>query len=161
VGADRDTPTKFSRTKLIGDNALMECDLDWVILRPSVVVGRAAYGGSALMRGLAALPVLPVMPNTGRLQIVHLDDVVDAAMFFLRPDAAARPPGPSRGWSRFSAAGCVGRRPARFGCPCRSRSSPTSWATRSRSSAGVRPYAPPRSAKSGAERPAIRNRSAA
>ena len=87
VGVDRGTPTEFSRTKLAGDQALMERDLDWVILRPSVVIGRAAYGGSALMRGLAAAPIVPSMPDTGPLQIVHLDDVVDAVMFFLRPDA--------------------------------------------------------------------------
>jgi hypothetical protein len=68
----------------------MERNLDWVILRPSVVIGRAAYGGSALMRGLAAAPVVPVMPGTGPLQIVHLDDVVDAVMFFLKPDAPVR-----------------------------------------------------------------------
>ncbi|MBV8751342.1 MAG: SDR family oxidoreductase [Hyphomicrobiales bacterium] len=90
VGVDRETPTEFSRTKLMGDQALMERDLDWVILRPSVVIGRAAYGGSALMRGLAALPVLPVMPETGPLQIVHLDDLVDAVMFFLTSGAPVR-----------------------------------------------------------------------
>jgi uncharacterized protein YbjT (DUF2867 family) len=90
VGVDRETPTEFSRTKLAGDNALMELDLGWVILRPSVVVGRAAYGGSALFRGLAALPIEPVMANTGPLQIVNLDDVVDTIVFFLRPDAPSR-----------------------------------------------------------------------
>jgi uncharacterized protein YbjT (DUF2867 family) len=90
VGVDRQTPTAFSRTKLLGDQALMERNLDWVILRPSVVIGRAAYGGSALMRGLAAAPVMPIMPGTGPLQIVHLDDLVDAVMFFLRPDAPVR-----------------------------------------------------------------------
>jgi uncharacterized protein YbjT (DUF2867 family) len=90
VGVDRETPTDFSRTKLAGDKALMERDLDWVILRPSVVVGRTAYGGSALIRGLAALPVLPVMASTGPLQIVHLDDVVDTITFFLRPDAPSK-----------------------------------------------------------------------
>src|SRR5262249_17501542 len=68
----------------------MERNLDWVILRPSVVIGRAAYGGSALMRGLAALPVVPIMPDTGPLQIVHLDDLVDAVMSFLKPDAPVR-----------------------------------------------------------------------
>ena len=68
----------------------MERDLDWVILRPSVVIGRAAYGGSALMRALAAAPFAPVMPGTGPLQIVHLDDVIDAIVFFLRPDAPVR-----------------------------------------------------------------------
>jgi len=90
VGVDRETPTEFSRSKLLGDQALMERDLDWVILRPSVVIGRGAYGGSALLRGLAAAPVAPIMPGTAPLQIVHLDDVVDAVMFFLRPEAPAR-----------------------------------------------------------------------
>src|ERR1051326_7031559 len=90
VGVDRATPTEFSCTKLAGDQALIERDLDWVILRPSVVIGRPAYGGSALMRGLAAAPIVPVMPGTGPLQIVHLDDVVDAIIFFLRPEAPVR-----------------------------------------------------------------------
>ena len=90
VGVDRETPTKFSRTKLAGDQELMKLDLDWVILRPSVVVGRAAYGGSALLRGLASLPILPIMPHAAPLQIVHLDDVVDAITFFLQPGAPSR-----------------------------------------------------------------------
>jgi uncharacterized protein YbjT (DUF2867 family) len=90
IGIDRKTPSAFSRTKLAGDKALMERDLDWVILRPSVVFGRPAFGASALMRGLAALPVVPVMPNTGELQIVLLEDVVRAVEYFLRPGSPAR-----------------------------------------------------------------------
>ncbi|NOJ44293.1 SDR family oxidoreductase [Bradyrhizobium australiense] len=90
IGVDRETPSDFSRSKLAGDKALMERDLDWVILRPSVVIGRAAYGASALMRGLAALPAIPVMPNTGQLQIVLLEDVVRAVEHFLDPAAPAR-----------------------------------------------------------------------
>jgi uncharacterized protein YbjT (DUF2867 family) len=90
IGVDRQTPSAFSITKLAGDKALMERDLDWVILRPSVVFGRAAFGASALMRGLAALPVRPVMPNTGELQIVLLDDVVRAVEYFLQPGSPSR-----------------------------------------------------------------------
>jgi uncharacterized protein YbjT (DUF2867 family) len=90
IGISEDSPTEFSRSKLAGERALMTRDLDWVILRPSVVVGRAAYGGSALFRGLAALPLLPVMPRTGALQIVQLDDVVATIGFFVRADAPAR-----------------------------------------------------------------------
>jgi uncharacterized protein YbjT (DUF2867 family) len=90
VGVDRETPTAFSRSKLAGDRALMARDLDWVILRPSVVIGRAAYGGSALLRGLASLPILPVIRETAPLQIVHLDDVVDAIARLVRPDAPSR-----------------------------------------------------------------------
>jgi uncharacterized protein YbjT (DUF2867 family) len=90
LGVDRHASTAFSRTKLAGDELLMSCDLDWIILRPSVVIGRPAYGGSALIRGLAALPFLPLVPGTGALEIVHLDDLVDAVVFFLKPDAPTR-----------------------------------------------------------------------
>lgn len=90
VGVDRETPSEFSRSKLAGDEALMALDLDWIILRPSVVIGRSAYGGSALLRGLAALPILPVMPGTTPIQIVHLDDLVEAIVFFLRPGSPAK-----------------------------------------------------------------------
>jgi hypothetical protein len=90
IGVDRETPSAFSRSKLAGDQALMASSLDWVILRPSVVVGRAAYGGSALLRGLAALPVFPALPGSGPLQLVHLDDLVDTIVFFLSPGASAR-----------------------------------------------------------------------
>ena len=90
IGVDRETPTPFSKSKLEGDQALMARDLDWVILRPSVVVGPSAYGGSALFRGLAALPVLPVAPETGLLQVVQLEDLTRTVLFFLQPNAPAR-----------------------------------------------------------------------
>lgn len=90
IGIDRESPTPFSQTKLRGDEALMRRNLDWIILRPSVVIGRSAYGGSALFRGLAALRVLPVMPNMARLQVVQLDDVVETVLFCLQPGAPAR-----------------------------------------------------------------------
>jgi uncharacterized protein YbjT (DUF2867 family) len=90
IGVDRHTATAFSQTKLAGDTALMQRDLDWIILRPSVVLGPAAYGGSALFRGLAALPVLPVIPNAGALQVVQLEDGVATVVFFLMPGAPSR-----------------------------------------------------------------------
>ena len=90
IGVDRGAATAFARTKLAGDQALMARDLDWVILRPSVVVGRQAYGGSALFRGLAALPIMPRVADTGLLQVVQLDDLVRTILFFLKPDAPSR-----------------------------------------------------------------------
>lgn len=80
----------FSQSKYRGEAAVQASDLDWVILRPSVVVGRSAYGGSALFRGLAALPFLPVIPNTGPLQLVWLDDLVETIARLIRADAPAR-----------------------------------------------------------------------
>jgi len=90
MNVDRGGITNFSRTKLAGDEALQARELDWVILRPSVVVGRPAYGGSALFRGLAALPFLPRTPEAGSLDIVQLDDVVETVVRLLRPDAPSR-----------------------------------------------------------------------
>lgn len=100
IGLDRPAATEFARSKGQGDEALTRCDLDWVILRPSVVLGPAAYGGSALFRGLAALPVLPVIPDSGPLQVVQLEDVAATVLFFIAPGAPARIaldlPGPER-----------------------------------------------------------------
>jgi hypothetical protein len=60
-------------------------------LRPSVVLAPgAAYGGSALLRGLAALPVLPNLAHAGRLHLVQLQDLVATVAFFLQPNAPAR-----------------------------------------------------------------------
>src|SRR5690606_8187115 len=70
IGVDRHQASAFSTTKLAGDDVLMKLPLEWVILRPSVVLGPSAFGASALFRGLAALPWLPVMPDTGPLQVV-------------------------------------------------------------------------------------------
>lgn len=117
--------SEFSRSKLRGDRRIIASSLDWVILRPSVVVGRAAYGGSALLRGLAALPIFPVPPNAGPLQLVWLDDVVETIARLLREGAPTRQIFELVGPTRYSFADAValvrrwlGRRPAyRFALP--------------------------------------------
>lgn len=53
AGVAEDAPTAFFRTKARGDAAIMDSGLDWVILRPTLVIGRAAYGGTALVRAAA------------------------------------------------------------------------------------------------------------
>jgi uncharacterized protein YbjT (DUF2867 family) len=80
----------FARSKLAADRALSALDLDWVILRPSIVFGDDAGGGSALLRGLAALPVVPLDGAAGDLQIVQLDDVAETVVRLTRPGAPAR-----------------------------------------------------------------------
>lgn len=85
---DRLTP--FARTKLEAERALRTLDLDAIILRPSIILGEAAYGGGALMRGLAALPVLPVDQRAGPLCVVQLEDVVETIVRFLQPGAPTK-----------------------------------------------------------------------
>jgi uncharacterized protein YbjT (DUF2867 family) len=79
LGVD-DQLTTFSRTKHAGDQALMASRLDWIILRPSIVLGGPPAGGSALIRGLAALPYLPVDQAQGPIDAVMLDDVIETVL---------------------------------------------------------------------------------
>jgi uncharacterized protein YbjT (DUF2867 family) len=90
LGVDRGGITDFSRSKWQGDEALAASGLDWVILRPSVVVGRPAYGGSALFRALASLPVFPNPAEAGPVDVVQLDDVAETVARLLAPGAPSR-----------------------------------------------------------------------
>lgn len=55
-GRDEDDRTRFSATKRAAERVIASSSIPFVILRPGFVVARAAYGGSALIRALAALP---------------------------------------------------------------------------------------------------------
>jgi uncharacterized protein YbjT (DUF2867 family) len=89
--ASRAAPTAFLRSKAEADEALAALDLDWVILRPGLVLGPQAYGGTALLRGLAAMPgIIPLLSGTQPLRTVHVDDVVDAVVRSLDGSVPAR-----------------------------------------------------------------------
>ena len=107
IGVDRAAPTLFSRTKKEGDGALEASGLDWVILRPSVVVGRPAYGGTALIRALAALPLVPRFPEAGPADVVMLDDVAETVLRLLAPGAATHVALELAGPERLAFAGIV------------------------------------------------------
>ena len=69
----------FLATKARADQALATSGLDHVILRPALVVGRNAYGGTALVRALAAFPIiLPLVHAASPVETVALDDVAEA-----------------------------------------------------------------------------------
>lgn len=75
--ADRDIP--FLSTKRRADTALVASGVHHVILRPALVLGRNAHGGSALLRALAAFPmVIPLVYAESFVTTVTLDDVASA-----------------------------------------------------------------------------------
>lgn len=86
----QDDLSAFALSKNRADQALQQLDLDWVILRPSIVWGSAAFGGSALLRGLAGLPILLVDADAGDVQIVQLDDVTASIAAALQPEVMTR-----------------------------------------------------------------------
>jgi uncharacterized protein YbjT (DUF2867 family) len=90
VGVDRGARSSFSESKAAGDAALTASGLDWVILRPSVVLGRPVYGASALFRGLSALPLVPRAADAGPLQVVRLEDVVETVVRLLEGTEVAQ-----------------------------------------------------------------------
>lgn len=82
---------EFVASKHRCDRALATLDLDWLVLRPSLVYSaRGAYGGTSLLRGLAALPGILPLPRGGtqRIQPIAAEDVGAAVAA-----AIARPSG--------------------------------------------------------------------
>ncbi len=79
-GAAPSARTEFLATKGEADTALRESRLRWVILKPGLVIAPTAYGGTSLLRTLAAFPwILPIVYGRARLQIVAVADVAEAA----------------------------------------------------------------------------------
>ncbi|MEI9985323.1 MAG: SDR family oxidoreductase [Aliidongia sp.] len=83
--------TAFNRTKLAAETVLAGTDLDWVILCPGLVLAPAAYGGTALLRGLAALPgILPIAFPDSVVQVVSVHDLAEAGARVLADPALRR-----------------------------------------------------------------------
>jgi len=86
AGVSSEADTAFFRTKSEGDALLTSSQADHVILRPTLVLGREAYGGSALLRSLAALPaILPRVFEDSLIQTVALTDVAHAVALACDP----------------------------------------------------------------------------
>lgn len=90
-GANVAASTAFFRTKAAGDNVVRASPLDWTVLKPTLVIGRGAYGGTALLRMLAGFPVMtPLVYGSANVQTVSIDDVAAAVLAVLRGDIPTR-----------------------------------------------------------------------
>lgn len=91
VGADEAAGTAYARTKAETERLVRASDLDWLILRPSLVVDRAAFGGTGLIRALAAFPLFtPVVGGDQVFRPVALSDVSGAVVNALKLGAPTR-----------------------------------------------------------------------
>ncbi len=90
-GAEIDADTEFLRTKASADAALRQSTLDWVIFKPGLVISANAYGGTSLLRLLAAVPVVqPLVLADARIQTVGVEEVADAVLRGLDDKALIR-----------------------------------------------------------------------
>jgi uncharacterized protein YbjT (DUF2867 family) len=81
VGADPHAETLFMATKGEADAALRASSLDWTILRPALVLSETAYGATAMLRALAAMPlVVPVAGAGATIRTVDVRDVGTAVV---------------------------------------------------------------------------------
>jgi len=79
AGAAPSATLAFLSTKGQADEALRASGLEYVILRPALVISPAAYGGTALLRALAAFPaVTPLVFAESPVQTVWIGDLAEA-----------------------------------------------------------------------------------
>lgn len=79
VGAHADATTPFLASKARGDTAIQTAATDHHIFRPGLVLGRHSYGGTTMLRMLAAFPLIqPIAVPEAKVQTVALDDVAEA-----------------------------------------------------------------------------------
>jgi uncharacterized protein YbjT (DUF2867 family) len=81
VGAGPQASTEFMRSKGRGDAALRGSGVRAYVLRPGLVIGQGAFGGTLLLRMLAAVPLVqPVALSQALIQSVNMQDVAAAVV---------------------------------------------------------------------------------
>lgn len=90
LGCDPASRRPYEQTKLRLERHLATLDLDWVILRPSLVYGEDSPS-STLFRFLADLPLVPLIGDGGQvLQPIHVDDLSLGIARLVAADAPSR-----------------------------------------------------------------------
>jgi len=81
LGADETAFSAYHLSKRAADEALRGLDLDWFVLRPSLIYGRGGTSAELFMRVAAGPWVIPVLGDGQQaLQPIHIRDVVATVM---------------------------------------------------------------------------------
>jgi uncharacterized protein YbjT (DUF2867 family) len=81
--------TAFATTKREAERLIAASGIAYAILRPGFVVAPAAFGGSAMLRALAALPIqLPATERTAPFQPVAVEDIAETIAWLVVRDPA-------------------------------------------------------------------------
>lgn len=86
-GAAAEDRTAFSQTKREAERLIAMFGIPYAILRPGFVIAPAAYGGSALLRALAAFPIdLPAAESAVPFQPVAVEDIAATIVWLASRD---------------------------------------------------------------------------
>jgi uncharacterized protein YbjT (DUF2867 family) len=80
LGAAKDAPSMYQRSKAAGEAVLQGSQLDWTVLRPSVIFGEGDQFLALFARLQEALPVMPLAGADTLFQPVWVGDVVSAVV---------------------------------------------------------------------------------
>ena len=88
-GSPESDSTAFSTTKREAERLIADSGVDHTILRPGFVVALAAYGGSAMVRSLAAFPLdLPDAERAAPFQPVAMEDIAATIAWLAERDCS-------------------------------------------------------------------------
>jgi uncharacterized protein YbjT (DUF2867 family) len=86
LGAAADAPSMYQRSKAAGEAVLQGSQLDWTVLRPSVIFGEGDQFLALFARLQKALPIMPLAGADTLFQPVWVGDVVAAVVQCLQRD---------------------------------------------------------------------------
>ena len=90
LGADDSAVSQYHLSKKAADDYLQQRDLDWVIIKPSLVYGPGGKS-AAFFKALSALPLIPVVETGEQLvQPIHIDDLINTIKALLTAEAPVR-----------------------------------------------------------------------
>ncbi|MEO8653788.1 MAG: complex I NDUFA9 subunit family protein [Ramlibacter sp.] len=89
LGAGKDAPSMYQRSKAAGEAVLQGSRLRWTVLRPSVIFGEGDQFLTLFARLQAVLPVMPLAGADTLFQPVWVGDVVEAMVQCLQRDDTA------------------------------------------------------------------------
>lgn len=87
-----DAKTDYAESKRRADERLQQLDLEWVVLRPSLVYAQGSYGGTSVLRGLAAAPGMVPVVGSGAQPFtpIAIDDLARTVRVALETNRLVR-----------------------------------------------------------------------
>ncbi len=90
LGADETAFSQYHLSKRAADECLMELNVNWSILMPSIVYGPGAKS-MTFFRALASLPLTPIIDKGDQpVQPIHIDDLIQAVSQIIQPETSGQ-----------------------------------------------------------------------